>query len=63
MHGTRASNQAQSEADLMIAAGIRFSDRATGNIEEYPKNCTIIHIDIDVAELGKNVPRSSELWR
>jgi acetolactate synthase-1/2/3 large subunit len=61
MHGTYASNQAQSEADLMIAAGIRFSDRATGNIEEYTKNCTIIHIDIDEAELGKNVPGIIEL--
>jgi len=55
MHGKYASNIAQSDADLMIAIGVRFSDRATGNIAEYAKNCTVIHIDIDEAELGKNV--------
>lgn len=55
MHGKYASNLAQSDADLMIAVGVRFSDRATGNISEYTKNCTVIHIDIDDAELGKNV--------
>lgn len=55
MHGRYASNLAQSDADLIIAIGVRFSDRATGNIDEYTKNCTVIHIDIDEAELGKNV--------
>jgi acetolactate synthase-1/2/3 large subunit len=56
MHGRYAASLAQSEADLLLAVGVRFSDRATGNIEEYTKNCTVIHIDIDEAELGKNVP-------
>lgn len=56
MHGRYAASMAQSEADLLIAVGVRFSDRATGNIAEYTKNCTVIHIDIDDAELGKNVP-------
>jgi acetolactate synthase-1/2/3 large subunit len=56
MHGKYAASMAQSEADLLIAVGVRFSDRATGNIAEYTKNCTVIHIDIDEAELGKNVP-------
>ena len=55
MHGRYASSMAQSEADLVIGLGVRFSDRATGNVTEYAKNCTVIHIDIDAAELGKNV--------
>jgi len=55
MHGRYASTVAQSEADLVIALGVRFSDRATGNTKEYSKNCTVIHADIDAAEIGKNV--------
>ena len=55
MHGRYASTVAQSEADLEIALGVRFSDRATGNAAEYSKNCTVIHIDIDAAEIGKNI--------
>jgi len=55
MHGKYAASKAQSECDLMIAVGVRFSDRATGKIAEYTKNCTVIHIDIDNAELDKNV--------
>jgi acetolactate synthase-1/2/3 large subunit len=55
MHGRYASSAAQAEADLIIAAGVRFSDRATGNTSEYTKGCTVIHIDIDASEIGKNV--------
>ncbi len=55
MHGRYAATKAQSTCDLMIAAGVRFSDRATGNVQEYTKNCKVIHIDIDLAEFGKNV--------
>lgn len=55
MHGNYASSKAQSECDLMLAIGVRFSDRATGDLEEYTRKCTVIHIDIDRAELGKNV--------
>ena len=55
MHGRYAANIAQSEADLIIALGVRFSDRATGNTKEYSKNCKVLHIDIDAAEIGKNV--------
>jgi len=55
MHGRYASTVAQSEADLVVALGVRFSDRATGNTKEYSKNCTILHVDIDAAEIGKNV--------
>lgn len=55
MHGHYASSMAQSEADLLIAIGARFSDRATGNKDVYVRNCDIIHIDIDAAEIDKNV--------
>jgi len=55
MHGRYASNAAMSEADLIIALGVRFSDRATGGIQDFVKNSTILHIDVDAAELGKNV--------
>ena len=61
MHGKYAASVVQSKADLMIAVGVRFSDRATGDIAEYTKNCRVIHIDIDHAELGKNVPEIIEL--
>ncbi|MDR3073188.1 MAG: biosynthetic-type acetolactate synthase large subunit [Deltaproteobacteria bacterium] len=61
MHGRYAASLAQSRADLVIAAGARFNDRATGDINEYARNCAIIHIDIDEAELGKNVPGIIEL--
>ncbi|MCL2231394.1 MAG: thiamine pyrophosphate-binding protein, partial [Treponema sp.] len=61
MHGKYAASVAQSKSDLMIAVGVRFSDRATGDIAEYTKNCRVIHIDIDHAELGKNVPNIIEL--
>jgi len=55
MHGRYASISAKSEADLIIALGVRFSDRATGNAEAYAGNTSVIHIDIDAAELGKNI--------
>ena len=55
MHGKYAASMAQSKCDLIIAAGVRFSDRATGSINEYMKNRTVIHIDIDNAEIGKNI--------
>lgn len=61
MHGKYTSTIAQSRCDLMIAVGTRFSDRATGKIAEYTKNRTVIHIDIDEAELGKNVPNIIEV--
>ncbi|MBR2294964.1 MAG: biosynthetic-type acetolactate synthase large subunit [Clostridiales bacterium] len=56
MHGHYASSKAEDEADLLIAIGVRFSDRATGNKDRYAKNFRIIHIDIDSRELGKNIP-------
>lgn len=55
MHGRYAAITAMSEADLIIAAGARFSDRATGKANEYGHNTAIIHMDIDPAEIGKNI--------
>lgn len=55
MHGQYAAIKAQSECDLLLAVGVRFSDRATGDLREYTKKCVTVHIDIDRAELGKNV--------
>lgn len=55
MHGTPWANLAVQNCDLLIAIGARFDDRVTGIIKEFAKNAKIIHIDIDAAEIGKNV--------
>lgn len=55
MHGTKYANLAFTEADLIIAVGVRFDDRVTGKLSEFAPNADIIHIDIDPAEIGKNV--------
>ncbi|MEG0315012.1 MAG: biosynthetic-type acetolactate synthase large subunit [Erysipelotrichaceae bacterium] len=55
MHGTYAASKAKQEADLVIAIGVRFSDRAVGDKAKYLQNAKIIHIDIDRAEIDKNV--------
>jgi acetolactate synthase-1/2/3 large subunit len=55
MHGTRYANYAIQESDLIIAIGVRFDDRVTGKISAFAPNAKIIHIDIDPAEIGKNV--------
>ena len=55
MHGHYASSIAQNEADLIVTAGCRFSDRGTGNTAKYAKHAKIIHIDIDASELNKNI--------
>ncbi|MDR2717936.1 MAG: biosynthetic-type acetolactate synthase large subunit [Treponema sp.] len=55
MHGKYAATVAKSECDVLIALGVRFSDRATGNVNEYREGKLIIHVDIDLAEIGKNV--------
>lgn len=62
MHGKYASIKAQSECDLMLAVGVRFSDRATGDLNEYTKKCMTVHIDIDRAEIGKNVNPDISMW-
>ena len=56
MHGTRAANYAMDEADLIVAIGARFDDRITGKLSEFAPNAKFIHIDIDPAEISKNVP-------
>ena len=55
MHGTKTSNFGVSECDLLIALGARFSDRVIGNPKTFAKNAKILHIDIDAAEIGKNI--------
>ena len=56
MHGTKASNLGVTECDLLITIGARFSDRVTGNAKKFAKNAKVLHIDIDPAEINKNVP-------
>jgi acetolactate synthase-1/2/3 large subunit len=56
MHGSKYANVAINEADLVIALGVRFDDRVTGNVREFIKHGKIIHIDIDRGELNKNKP-------
>jgi acetolactate synthase I/II/III large subunit len=55
MHGNYGPNLLTNEADLIIAIGMRFDDRVTGNLKKYANNATIIHIEIDEAEINKNV--------
>lgn len=55
MHGTTASNKCICESDLVIAMGARFSDRVTSNTKTFAKNAKILHIDIDEAEVSKNI--------
>ena len=55
MHGNLAPNQMSQNADLIIAVGTKFSDRITGNVKSYAPQARIIHVDIDAAELGKNL--------
>jgi acetolactate synthase I/II/III large subunit len=56
MHGTRSANYAMDEADLICAIGARFDDRITGKLSEFAPRAKFIHIDIDPAEISKNVP-------
>jgi len=56
MHGTRAANYAMDEADLIVAVGARFDDRITGKLSEFAPRAKFVHIDVDPAEISKNVP-------
>jgi acetolactate synthase I/II/III large subunit len=56
MHGTRTANYSMDEADLICAIGARFDDRITGKLSEFAPRAKFIHIDIDPAEISKNVP-------
>lgn len=56
MHGSLVNNYLTQNCDLLIAVGLRFSDRITGTVSTYAKQAKIIHIDIDASEIGKNIP-------
>jgi len=56
MHGTRTANYSMDQADLIFSIGARFDDRITGKLDEFAPNAKFIHLDIDPAEIGKNVP-------
>ena len=55
MHGTKAANLSVTECDLLIALGVRFSDRVVGKSDKFAYNAKIVHIDIDAAEVNKNI--------
>ncbi len=55
MHGTKTSNYGVSECDLLIAVGVRFSDRVTGNAKKFASNAKILQFDVDPAEINKNI--------
>lgn len=61
MHGTKTSNFGVSECDLLIALGARFSDRVIGNPKTFAQNAKVLHIDIDAAEIGKNIPADASI--
>ena len=61
MHGSQSSAKLQSECDLIIALGVRFSDRATGNTAKYKQGKKLIHVDIDLSEINKNTDTDIEL--
>ena len=61
MHGTKTSNKAVSECDMLLTLGARFSDRVTGNVNTFADKADIIHIDIDDAEVNKNVATDAHI--
>ena len=61
MHGTKGSNLGVSRSDLVIVVGARFSDRVIGNASKFAPNAKIIHIDIDAAEIDKNIPANASI--
>ena len=61
MHGRYAATKAMSECDLLIAVGVRFSDRATGDKFKFSNGKTVLHIDIDAAEISKNIGAQQEI--
>ncbi|HZH04261.1 MAG TPA: thiamine pyrophosphate-binding protein, partial [Myxococcaceae bacterium] len=62
MHGEAWVNTAIQEADLLIALGMRFDDRVTGRLDKYAKQAKVIHLDIDPAEIDKNVKATVPVW-
>ena len=61
MHGSKASNLGVTNCDLLIALGARFSDRVISDVSKFAPNATIVHIDVDAAEIGKNVPTQASI--
>src|SRR4051812_2223789 len=62
MHGNYAPNVLTNECDVLIAIGMRFDDRVTGRLDKYAKQAQIIHLDIDPAEIDKNVKAAIPVW-
>lgn len=62
MHGNYAPNVMTNECDVLIAIGMRFDDRVTGRLDKYAKQAKIIHLDIDPAEIDKNVKTTVAVW-
>ena len=61
MHGSKASNFGVTECDLLIAIGARFSDRVIGNAKKFAKNAKVLQIDVDPAEINKNIPTTASI--
>ncbi len=61
MHGTKASDKGVSECDMLLALGARFSDRVVGNAKAFASRANIVHIDIDDAEINKNIPTDAHI--
>lgn len=61
MHGTKASDKGVSECDMLLALGARFSDRVVGNAKAFASGAKIVHIDIDDAEINKNIPTDAHI--
>ncbi len=61
MHGTKTANFGVSQCDLLIAIGARFSDRVTGNAKKFAQNAKVLHIDIDAAEINKNIKSTAHI--
>lgn len=62
MHGNYAPNVMTNECDVLIAVGMRFDDRVTGRLDKYAKQAKIVHLDIDPAEIDKNVTTTVPVW-
>src|SRR5690606_4492609 len=62
MHGNYAPNVLTNECDVLIAIGMRFDDRVTGRLDKYAKQAKVIHLDIDPAEIDKNVKAAVPVW-
>ncbi|MGV3762882.1 biosynthetic-type acetolactate synthase large subunit [Parapedobacter sp.] len=62
MHGNYAPNVLTNECDVLIAIGMRFDDRVTGRLDKYAKQALVIHLDIDPAEIDKNVKTTVPVW-